>query len=679
MTLLKLPKRTTPEAIDNWRAQRDGITDDAFADRSIMNLSEWSDAKRILSADLGEPGDWKTSRVPYMREPMNAITDPRVSEVTIIKPTRIGATQSVVLNTIGYYVDQEPSPIIVAVPTLDDASKFSSQLLQPMLDDTPCLSGRVEAAKAQRKRSTMLQKSIGGVTLQIIGTKSPRALRMVHGRIILMSEVDAFVQMAGKEGDPTKLLVKRAGNYGNPKIIRESSPLLTETSRIEPAYKLGTMEHFEVPCPHCGTFQELVWGGRDVRYGMKWNKRDHESAYYVCLEGCVIEEPLKYGSIPKGRWIAEHPERRAHRSFRLNSLVSMFDGARWSMLVKEFIETMGKPELLQVFVNTVLGQSFHADGIKVEAHVLESRFDQPYKTELPAGVGGIVRTFDVQGDRLETLVVGFGEGEEIWPIEHEIIEGDPGVPEGTMGSPWNYAATLLEKSYEHESGERLTPLITGIDIGGHHSKNVYAFVRNHIADVRVYGVQGSNLGQGVPLVSKQKYSNTGRTIFYSLGVFTAKEAIMKRLEKLNTPGPGYIHIPEWMDREQIEQLTAEELVTKVKHGRVVRMWQKLRDRNEFLDLFTYAFCLVHALGPGVVLNFGESARDMMAAATVARQTENGAKTENADVTPVVDAQPVDDSAVAIAEIDDVDDDKGEDEDDDGGLGLRERRGGWNAR
>jgi phage terminase large subunit GpA-like protein len=663
--LLELPRRLAPEALEAWRTARREIASAAFAPRSMLTLSQWADEKRYLSADLGEPGPWRTDRVPYMRRIMDAVTDPRVRRVSVIKPTRIGATQSIVLNAIGYYVDQEPSPIIVALPTIDDAKKFSTQLLDPMFLDTPCLEGKLEAVKLRRGRSTMLQKSFPGGTVQIIGTKSPRAMRMVHGRIILMSEIDAYELSAGTEGDPTKILPKRAGAYGNPKFVEESSPLLFDTSRIEPAFEAGSMEYFNVPCPHCGELQRLEWGGRDVRYGVKWDKDDPETAHYVCrLCGAVIDESLKFGMIARGQWIATHPGRRDHLSFHLNSLVSPFDGARWPVLVREWLDTKRKPELLQVFVNTVLGETFRLKGESVDANDLINRHET-YPAQVPAGVGKLVRTVDVHDDRLEMLIVGFGEGEELWPIEHEIIEGDPGIPYRKIAdpetpSPWNELATMLDREYVHEGGAKITPAITGIDLGGHHTKNVYGFARE-FASRRVFALQGSNLGAGVPLVSKKKYSNTGKAFFYTLGVFTAKEAIVARLKKLTDPGPGCIHIPDWMDREHIEQLTAEELVTKREGGKVERVWQKRRERNEFLDLTVYAFCMLHALGIGVVRMLGDSAKDLLAEGAKAKaETEAAERADPSADSPAPDPEPTEDR---------------------GPYGLRERRnpGGWSRR
>jgi phage terminase large subunit GpA-like protein len=226
------------------------------------------------------------------------------------------------------------------------------------------------------------------------------------------------------------------------------------------------------------------------------------------------------------------------------------------------------------------------------------------------------------------LVVGFGADEELFPIEHAIIEGDPGILEGVRGSPWDELNEHRKRTYRHESGATMSPAITGIDLGGHHSKETHTYVRKHRAEGRLYGIKGSSLGEGVPLVSQQKYSNTGKAFYYMLGVFPAKEAIMKRLEKIADPGPGYIHIPDWMDVEHIAQLTSEELRTSLKGGRPKREWVKKRERNEFLDLVVYALCILHVLGPAVVRNLGEAARELSAKAAVERERNGGASVED---------------------------------------------------
>lgn len=612
----RISRQTAPEAVARWRRARAALCAAAFAPRSTLTLSQWADGFRMLSADLGEPGPWRTSRVPYLRRIMDAITDPRVREVSVMKSARIGATQALVLNTLGYYVHQEPSPIIVGLPTIEDAQKFSAQLLQPMLDDTPVLAERVERQKARRKRSTMLQKAFPGGTLQIIGTTSPRALRMVHGRIILMSEVDAYAGSAGSDGDPHKILPKRADTYGSPKFIRESTPLEKETSRIEPAFLAGSEEYLYVPCPHCREFQRLRWGGREVHWGIKWDRRptgeaDLERVYYVCEpNGCVIQESAKHRIVAAHEWKAEHPERRDHLSFHLNALISPFEGARWPRLVKEWTEATRRPEQLRVFVNQVLGETYQREGEQADAHALGERRSEGWWTDdapVPRGAAILTRAVDTQGDRLETAVWAWGPGEECWLVDHEIIPGNPATEQ-----PWEILDERLSQSYRHPSGRRLIPAVTFVDSGGHHAKQVHQFTRARQLR-RVYSIFGANT-EGAPILGRATRNNAAKVIQYPVGSFTGKEALMYRLEKVATPGPGYIHLPPWLDDEQLHQLTAERLETRRHGGIMKRAWVKTRERNELTDLWVYGLAALNQLGVPTMRRLDEIADELTAAA-----------------------------------------------------------------
>jgi terminase, large subunit len=603
-------RETAPEAVARWRAARADICAVVFAPRSVLTLSQWADRYRMLSSDLSEPGPWRTSRVPYLRRIMDAITDPRVRRVSVMKSARIGATQALVLNAIGYYIHQEPTPIIVGLPTVDDAQKFSTQLLQPMLDDTPALSGRVAAPRTKKRRNTMLQKFFPGGGLQIVGTTSPRAMRMVHGRVILKSEVDAWIGSAGTDGDPSRLIERRAGTYGSPKFVEESTPLVKETSRIEPAFEAGSREFLYVPCPHCKEYQRLVWGGKEVHYGIRWDRKpngdpDLESVYYCCQpNGCEIREPEKYAMVAAHEWQATYPERREHLSFHLNALVSPFDMARWPRLVREWTDAQRKPEQLRVFVNTILGETYVEQGAQADAHVLAARREETWwddEAPVPTGAALLTRSVDTQGDRLETAVWAWGAGEECWLIDHEILPGDPATR-----APWDALDERLGQSYRHAGGRALIPSVTFIDAGGHHAKQVNEFARARQAR-RVFAVFGAT-AERAPVLGKPTRNNAAKTIQYPVGSFTAKEALMLRLARLTDPGPGYIHLPPWIEDEQLHQLTAEKLVERGPK----RVWRKTRARNEMTDLWVYALAALHQLGPATVQQLGAIAARLTA-------------------------------------------------------------------
>ena len=49
-----------------------------------MTVTEWADKYRWLSAEnSAEPGRWKTSRTPYLKEIMDAFTDPKIHRIAV--------------------------------------------------------------------------------------------------------------------------------------------------------------------------------------------------------------------------------------------------------------------------------------------------------------------------------------------------------------------------------------------------------------------------------------------------------------------------------------------------------------------------------------------------------------------------------------------------------------------
>jgi phage terminase large subunit GpA-like protein len=473
-------------------------------------------------------------------------------------------------------------------------------------DDPRHAGAREEGARREvaRERQHDPPQEIPRRSSHRVGANSPASLASRPIRDVVCDEVDRYPVSAGAEGDPIGLVFRRQSTFADRKRLLISSPTIKGQSRIEKEYEASDQRKWIVPCPHCNEEQLLVWGGRDVAYGLKWDEGKPETAHYVCQHcGCVIEEMWKNWMNARGRWRVDNPG-HPRRGYWTNALVSPW--ARWRELVEEFLRIKHDAIRLRQFVNTVLCETWEDDGAQVEAGTLADRC-LPYPAEVPAGVAVLVRTVDTQGDRLETSVWGFGDGEEAWIVEHELIPGDPGTPE-----PWIALDAIRARGYQHESGAELRPRVTFIDSGGHHAKEVYAYTRLH-QNEHVYACKGSSL-EGHPLLGRPTRSNSAKAILYMIGTFTAKESIMSRLSKIKAPGPGYIHLPEWYDEEHRQQLTAEKLVTRIVGGRPKRVWIKTRDRNEQLDLFAYALAALQQLGPAIVRNLGAIAKQIAAKA-----------------------------------------------------------------
>lgn len=618
---------TTESAKAAWRKRRRTLYRVTLGPPPKLTVSQWADHYRILSRESSaDPGPWHTDRVPYLREIMDSMSDPSVERVVVMKSAQVGYTEGVINNTLGYFIDQDPSPILVVQPSDGEAEKYSKEKLAPMIRDTPRLAERVSEARARASDNTIGSKSFPGGHLGITGATSPLGLRSRSRRIVLFDEVDGYPDSAGAEGDPVMLGERRTDTFWNRKILIGSTPTVKDASRIEKAYAESDQRRYHVPCPHCGYEQILVWGGRDKPFGLTWDEGRPDDAYYVCANcAAVIDEAEKPRMVSAGRWIAGRPDSLT-RGYWLNALISLFDGARWGKLARTFTDVAHDPVRLRVFVNTTLAETWEDIGARADPEALAERLET-YPADVPAGVAVLVRSVDVQGDRLETCVWGYGEKEECWPIEHEIIPGDPGTP-----APWEILAELLPKQYEHQLAGPMPVAITTIDSGGHHTKQVYQFCRLHAAQ-RAIAVKGSHL-EGAPLLpARPTRNNEHRVYLYLVGVWTAKETLLSRLSSIKVPGPGFIHLPTWMEGELLAQLTNEKLISEIKKGRVVRRWL-VKGRNEMMDLWNYGFAGLHMLGTRFVQSLGRRAQQIEAAAKQrAAETAGAAETAEPQSAP----------------------------------------------
>ena len=162
-----------------------------------MMLSEWADKYRFLSQEsAARPGRWDTENAPYQREIMNAISDEHTAKVIAMIAAQLGKTDALILNTIGYYMHYDPSPILVMQPTIDLGETFSKDRLTPMLRDTPVLKDKVND-KTRNSGNTILKKHFPGGHIAIIGANSPVGLRSRPIRVLLADEIDAYPVSAG--------------------------------------------------------------------------------------------------------------------------------------------------------------------------------------------------------------------------------------------------------------------------------------------------------------------------------------------------------------------------------------------------------------------------------------------------------------------------------------------------
>ena len=554
-----------------------------------LTVSQWADAKRMLSRESSaEPGRWHTDRAPYQREIMDAFNDPDIEAVVFIKAAQVGATE-IVNNIVGYHIDQDACSILVVQPNVKPmAEAWSKDRLAPMLRDTPCLRDKVRDPRARDSGNTITHKVFPGGQLTVAGANSSAGLASRPIRIVLNDEIDRFPASAGSEGDPIALGKKRTITFWNRKEGLFSTPTLKGVSRIESAYDESDQRHYEVPCPRCGVYQCLEWQG----IAFERDKDDQlivDSVRYVCQTcAAAIDESEKPEMLERGYWVAARPM-RSTAGFRLNGLYSPW--LRWAECVQEFLDAKANPERLKVWVNTILGETWEEKGDRVD---VTDRHLERHDAEVPSGVGVLTAGVDLQKDRLEVLVVGWGTGQESWRVWHERIYGDP-----VQDDVWQRLEVLLTRPYQHVNGAPQRIRCAAIDSGSY-TDSVYRFVAPRQRR-GVYAIKGRG-EPGYPIIGRPAKRNRAGVRLFPVGIHAAKDMLFHRL-KITRPGPGYMHFcvqkDEGLDAEYFAQFGAEMKITHYVRGVLMPRYKQIRARNEAIDLDNYALAALHILGRAV--------------------------------------------------------------------------------
>lgn len=541
-----------------------------------LSVAEWADLERRLdSQSSAEPGRWITSRAEYQRGIMDACSDPAVKEVVVMCASQLGKSE-ILLNTIGYHMAHDPAPILLMQPTVDMAQAFSKdRVTSGLLRSTPVLRNKVKDSKAKDANNTTLHKVFPGGALSLVGANSPSSLASRPIRVVLCDEVDRYPASAGEEGDPISLAKRRAATFWNRKIIEVSTPTNRGASRIESAYEESDKRRFMVPCSDCGQRQELKWAN------VHWS--DPKNPHYVCEHcGSCWSDAMRNRAISQGEWKATRPFNGV-AGFHLNALYSP-----WVVLadaVEEFLAAQKDPMRLKTFVNTFLGETWEDQGEGVDDMELFQRREN-YEG-VPEDAALLTAGVDVQDDRLEVEVVGWGAGEESWCVDYHVLQGDPSSPQ-----LWKQLDEVLLQTFEHPIGKPMIIRATCIDSGGHHTRAVYNYAKTR-AGHRVFAIKGVG-GEGKPIVGRPSKNNIGKVPLYPVGVDTAKELLYARLRQ-NEAGPGYCHFHDRLDEEHFRQLTAEKQVMRYHKGYPKRGWIKTRTRNEALDVRVYAIAALSIL------------------------------------------------------------------------------------
>lgn len=533
-----------------------------------LKLSTWiEEYVRLPEGTSATPGE--VELWPFQREIADAIGDPNIERVTLVKPVRVGFTM-LLTSAVAAFIANDPAPILVLQPTESDARDFTVSDLEPICEATPAVAGMLSADVERGQRNTLLSRRFPGGSLKIVAAKAPRNLRRHTVRVLLIDEADAMEVSA--EGSPILLAEKRTLSFADRKIVLGSTPIHEDTSHVLRSYAQSDQRVYELPCPECGEFTELRW--RHI----EWEPDHPETAAFRCPHcQALIPETHKPAMVAAGRWRATRPDVVGHAGFRMNALVALLANASWAKIAVEFLRAKDDSDELQTWTNTLMGEGWREAAVEVDEHDLAARAEPFGLDRIPPEVLILTCGVDVQDDRFEATVCGWSRT-ETFALGHFVIWGSPD-DDTTLAE----LDELLRTKWAHPlSGYKLGIDATIVDSGdGGWTDRIYAFCFPR-ANRRIFA--GKGVAGARPVCERSRGKVKGGTLMI-IGVDTIKATLMDRMARGKA-----LRFSDSLEPAYFEQLASERKVVRFYRGQPVRRFErKPGAQAEALDCCVYNF------------------------------------------------------------------------------------------
>lgn len=577
---------------DGARVYLDGFAA-GIAPDPVLWVDEWSDQfMRIPRGNGAETGRYKTSRTPYAREVMRCLSPEHPAKrVVAMVGSQLFKTQ-VGLNWISASIHRAPGNILALLPTQGLAKRVSGRIGKT-IDSVPELRDTVATPRSRDARNTIDTKEFAGGTLYISTAGSASNLAEIPARYLYGDEVDRWEASVDGEGDPVELAETRTSTFGrNAKIYYTSTPTIEGQSRIAELFLKSDQRWFYVPCPHCDHFQTLEFE--------RLNSSDGDVQYMCVSCAALIQESAKNEMLHRGEWRPHSAGDGETVGFTLSGLYAPFGWTSWGDLYRQHsvakaLLSKGDSSGMQVFYNTRLAKTWDDAQERIKPDELKGRAESYRLRTAPEGCLILTAAVDVQHNRLEVMIVGWGVDLERWIVDFQAIYGDPSAE-----STWDDLDALLKTGIPHTTGAKMDIVATAIDSGGHHTHEVYQFCRSRR---HVLAIKGAS-SPGKPVIAArprkldikwQGDTDKKGAELWLIGTDTAKDWLYSRWKI--PAGPGGIHFSSELTQDFYDQIVSEKKLVKYVKGHKRTEWVKARaDRNEALDLSVYNLACAHYLG-----------------------------------------------------------------------------------
>ncbi len=567
-----------------------------------IDFLEWAQKNVFFGAESQFQGAFNSDLFPFFKKPLRCLEPSHPArEVILMGSAQVGKTVCAQVF-VGASIDLDPCPFMYTHPSLENAARWVRTKWKPFVTQSPSLRkifpGEVRSRDASNTLLVKERADSRGVMV-VSGANSAASLAMLSVPRQVQDDLSKWED--NEHGDSEGQADKRSQGFGDwAKIFKVSTPSILGVCKIDKNYKRSNQQKYHVPCPGCGHKHALEWENfkKSLYEGMEFS----EAHFHCPACGHVIEHHHKEWMLDQtlayDAWVAENSSSKVE-GFYIWCAYSRLTS--WAYIAEEYFKALGDPEKEKTFMTDTVGLPYEQKG---EAPPWKELYERAAGSDYEVGtvpINALILTagLDVQGDRVEWNVKGWGPNLQRFTIQHGVIEGHISselVQKQLDG--------LLNRKWRNRFGRQIGLDMLAID-ANFETNDVKTWAKKH-PESRVITIKGAKEYTAPPMVPVQEERrNNGKRVnrhqkrHWLVGVSGLKGSLYKNLDKKDPLEKGYCGFPKDLEENYFQQLTSETRVLDVdKKTKATRyIWVKLPTfRNEILDMELYAEVAARRLG-----------------------------------------------------------------------------------
>ena len=574
-----------------------------------QTIPQWMTENFRFPSDTSEPGLYNPKRAPYQIDVLTAMSPQSPArQINLCFGAQMGKTICE-CGAMSYYADSYPRAQGFAFSNEGELKSFVKTKFDPIMRANPTIKAKFGQG-ARSTGDTVSEKLYPGGFLKFLSANTEASMRSYSVAVMTADEIDTYPANVGGNGDPITQLTKRTNTFADTRKLIFSSTPANDYSLILRLMDQSTYRKYYIPCPHCQ--EKFTFELEHFNYRTSEGDQEVIDAWMECPScGYLIHNREKTWMLnPENgaEWRPTNPDAPAdNEGFFLPSFYAPEGWLNWIQIAQEWHNAkIQKDEakrlnLLVAFYNTVLCRQYHElmDTPDVQNLMQRGADNLSKRGVAPSWVNVVTTAGDVQADRVEVTVMGWGRRMRHTPIDHYVFQ----LPQGEEikdldGTIWReYYNKVICGLWEREDGFVLRSVANGLD-RSYESRTIDNVYRRYQAET-FFPVRGVSDPKGLTVVPSRKQTRMSRedtpVVYYDVPVDQIKEVIYRDLTKRDTDGVySFVEFPDGYSEEFYYQLVSEHRILDPKTN--LPKWEKIRKRNEVLDTFTYNYAMAYISG-----------------------------------------------------------------------------------